>query len=119
MQFTPVRTAIILVVALLGLLFAIPNFLSKDQLASWPDFLPKQPLVLGLDLQGGSHLLLGVNRESIIEERLKTLRRDVRSKLANEAGIGNLITTEANGVVVELTDPTQHDAAMAALQTLQ
>jgi len=119
MQFTPVRTAIILVVALLGLLFAIPNFLSKDQLASWPDFLPKQPLVLGLDLQGGSHLLLGVNRESIIEERLKTLRRDVRSKLANEAGIGNLITTEANGVAVELTDPTQHDAAMAALQTLQ
>ncbi len=119
MQFTPVRTAIILVVALLGLLFAIPNFLSKDQLASWPGFLPKQPLVLGLDLQGGSHLLLGVNRESIITERLKTLRRDVRSKLANESGIGNLITTEANGVTVELTDPTQHDAAMAALQTLQ
>jgi len=119
MQFTPVRTAIILVVALLGLLFAAPNFLSKDQLAGWPDFLPKQPMVLGLDLQGGSHLLLGVNRESIVAERLKTLRRDVRSKLANEAGIGNLITTEANGVVVELTDPSQHDAAMTALQSLQ
>jgi SecD/SecF fusion protein len=119
MQFTPVRTAIILFVALFGILFAVPNFLSKDQLAGWPDFLPKQPMVLGLDLQGGSHLLLGVNRESIIEERLKTLRRDVRSKLANEAGIGNLITTEADGVVVELTDPTQRDAAMTALQTLQ
>ena len=119
MQFTPVRSAIILVVALLGLLFAAPNFLSKDQLAGWPDFLPKQPMVLGLDLQGGSHLLLGVNRDSIIAERLKTLRRDVRSKLANEAGIGNLITTEANGVVVELTDPTQRDAAMTALQSLQ
>ncbi len=119
MQFTPVRTAIILFVALFGILFAVPNFLSKDQLAGWPDFLPKQPMVLGLDLQGGSHLLLGVNRESIIEERLKTLRRDVRSKLANEAGIGNLITTEADGVVVELTDPTQREAAMTALQTLQ
>jgi len=119
MQFTPVRTAIILFVALFGILFAVPNFLSKDQLAGWPDFLPKQPMVLGLDLQGGSHLLLGVNRESIIEERLKTLRRDVRSKLANEAGIGNLITTEADSVVVELTDPTQREAAMTALQTLQ
>ncbi len=119
MQFTPVRTAIILFVALFGILFAVPNFLSKDQLAGWPDFLPKQPMVLGLDLQGGSHLLLGVNRDSIIEERLKTLRRDVRSKLANEAGIGNLITTEADGVVVELTDPTQREAAMTALQTLQ
>ena len=119
MQFTPVRTAIILVVALLGFLFAVPNFLTKDQLAAWPDFLPKQTMVLGLDLQGGSHLLLGVNRESIIEERLKTLRRDVRSKLANEAGIGNLITTTADGVVVELTDPAQQEQAMRALQTLQ
>ncbi|RZJ82740.1 MAG: protein translocase subunit SecDF, partial [Massilia sp.] len=119
MQFTPVRSAIILFVALFGFLFAIPNFLSKEQFAAWPDFLPKQTMVLGLDLQGGSHLLLGVNRDSIISERLKTLRRDVRAKLANEAGIGNLITTEANGVVVELTDPTQHDAAMTALKTLQ
>lgn len=119
MQSSPVRSAIIIIVAILGILFTIPSFLPKDILAGWPGFLPKQTVVLGLDLQGGSHLLLQVNRESIITERIKELRRDVRSALANDNGIGNLITTGPDSITVELTDPTQKDAAMAAIQKLQ
>lgn len=119
MIVSPLRTAIIVIVALLGALFAVPSFLSRDGVASLPDFLPKQQIVLGLDLQGGSHLLLQVNRESIMTERIKELRRDARSVLANQNGIGNIITTLDNGVSVELTDPTQQQAAMTALQTLQ
>ncbi|WP_375452070.1 protein translocase subunit SecD [uncultured Devosia sp.] len=121
MQFSPIRTAIIAIVAIVGLLLAIPTFLSKDQLAAWPGFLPHQAAVLGLDLQGGSHLLLQVNRQGIVTERVGELRRDVRTVLANDNGIGNLITLDAagNGIEVELTDPTQKDAAVAALATLQ
>src|SRR5216117_894859 len=102
LQFSPLRTAIILMVAVLGIVFAIPNFFSKDQLAGWPGFLPHQGMTLGLDLQGGSHLLLQVNKDSVITERLKTLRRDARQILAGENGIGNLITTEADGITIEL-----------------
>ena len=76
-------------------------------------------MTLGLDLQGGSHLLLQVNRESIIVERLKELRRDARQLLAGEKGIGNIITTDADGITVELTDPAQKADARAALETLQ
>lgn len=119
MQSSPIRSAIIVIVAILGILFTIPSFLPKDMLAAWPGFLPKQTVVLGLDLQGGSHLLLQVNRESIITERIKSLRRDVRSALANDNGIGNLITTGADSITIELTDPTQKAAAMAAVQKLQ
>ena len=119
MQFTPLRTAIILIVTLLGILFTVPSFLPKEWLASWPGFLPKQTMVLGLDLQGGSHLLLQVNRESIVSERLRELRRDVRTKLATEKGIGSILATEGKAIVVELTDPAQKDAARAALETLQ
>jgi SecD/SecF fusion protein len=121
LQFSPLRTVLILLVALCGILFTVPNFFSKEQVASWPDWLPKQALVLGLDLQGGSHLLLQVNRESIITERLTDLRRDARSVLANDNGIGNIITTDAasNRIVIELTDPSQRDAAETALQGLQ
>ena len=54
LQFTPVRTAIIVIVAVLGIVFAIPNFFSKDQLASWPGFLQHQGMTLGLELQGGT-----------------------------------------------------------------
>ena len=62
MQLTPIRTAIIVIVALLAVLFAIPNALTKEQLAAWPSFLPHQTMTLGLDLQGGSYLLLEVDR---------------------------------------------------------
>ncbi len=119
LQFTPVRTAIILIVAVLGIVFAIPNFFSKDATATWPGWLPHNGMTLGLDLQGGSYLLLQVNQDSVITERLKTLRRDTRQILAGENGIGNIITTTANGLTVELTDPTQKAAAQAALQKLQ
>ncbi|MEP7240384.1 MAG: protein translocase subunit SecD [Devosia sp.] len=119
LQFSPVRTAIIILVAVLGIVFAVPNFFSKDQLANWPGWLPRQGMTLGLDLQGGSHLLLQVNRDSIITERLKSLRRDARQILAGENGIGNIIATTADGLTVELTDPTQKAATSTALQKLQ
>ncbi len=121
MQSSPIRTAVILFAAIIGLLFAVPNFLSKDVVDALPDWLPKQAMVLGLDLQGGSHLLLEVNRESIVTERLADLRREARNLLANENGIGNIITTDVatNTITIELTDPTQKDAANTAIQTLQ
>ncbi|HEY4200493.1 MAG TPA: protein translocase subunit SecD [Devosiaceae bacterium] len=119
MQFSPIRTAIIALVAIVALMFAIPSFLPKDVLNSLPGWVPKQTVVLGLDLQGGSHLLLEVNRDNIISDRLKDIRRDARNVLANENGIGNIITNLPNGISVELTDPTQHDAALKALETLQ
>src|SRR6218665_1448984 len=118
MQFSPLRTAIIVIVSVLGILFTIPSFLPKDVLSAWPGFLPKQTVVLGLDLQGGSHLLLQVNKESLVAERIKTLRRDVRTTLTNE-GIGNLITAGTDSLTVELTDPAQKAAATTALQKLQ
>ncbi|UJW85972.1 protein translocase subunit SecD [Devosia sp. SL43] len=121
MQFSPVRTAIIAIVALLGVLFAVPSFLPQTVRDAWPSFLPKQTVVLGLDLQGGSHLLLQVNEDGIVTERLQTLRRDVRNTLANENGIGNLITTDeaTKSLSIELTDPTQKEAARTAIAALQ
>jgi SecD/SecF fusion protein len=119
MKFSPIRTAIIALVALAGVLLALPNFLPQAVKDAWPDFLPTQQMVLGLDLQGGSHLLLQVNQESIVTERIKTLRRDVRAKLANENGIGNIIETRGDGLTVELTDPTQKATALAVIETLQ
>jgi len=121
MQSSPIRTAIIAIVAVLGILFTIPSFLPQDVRDNWPGFLPRQTVVLGLDLQGGSHLLLQVNEDGIVSERLQSLRRDVRNTLANENGIGNLITTDeaTQSLAVELTDPTQKEAARTAIAALQ
>jgi SecD/SecF fusion protein len=119
MHLSPLRTALILVVSLLGILFMLPNVLPRDVVESLPDWMPNKTVTLGLDLQGGSHLLLQVNREDIVGERIKELRRDARSVLANENGIGNLITTNNDSISIELTDPSQREAALTALQSLQ
>ncbi len=121
MQSSPIRTAIIAIVALLGILFTIPSFLPQNVRDAWPAFLPRQTVVLGLDLQGGSHLLLQVNEDGIVSERLQSLRRDVRNTLANDNGIGNLITTDeaTQSLTVELTDPTQLETARTAIAGLQ
>lgn len=121
MQFSPIRTAIIAIVSLLGVLFALPSFLPENVRDNWPGFLPRQTVVLGLDLQGGSHLLLQVNQEGIVSERLQSLRRDVRNTLANQNGIGNLISTDAatRTLAIELTDPSQKETARSAIAALQ
>jgi SecD/SecF fusion protein len=121
MNQSPFRVAIILIVALAGILFAAPNFLPKDVQEALPGWLPKPGLVLGLDLQGGSHLLLEVDRGGIVTQRLSDVRRDARNVLANQNGIGNIITTDEanNAIYIELTDPTQKDQALAALQSIQ
>jgi protein-export membrane protein SecD len=62
-------------------IFALPNFFPKEQVESWPGFAPKSRIALGLDLQGGSYLLLGVDTEKVIDDRLTSLRRDVQRQM--------------------------------------
>jgi len=121
MQHSTLRAFIILIVSFLGIVLAVPNFLPKDVQESLPGWLPQPGLVLGLDLQGGSHLLLEVDREGIVKQRLSDLRRDARNVLANQNGIGNIITTDEAGatITIELTDPAQKQQAETALRGLQ
>jgi len=119
LQFSPFRATLIAIVTLMGILFTLPNMLSKDAINSLPDFMPSNKIVLGLDLQGGSHLLLQVNREDIVIERIKSLRRDARSILANDNGIGNIISTDGTRLTIELTEPAKLEEALTALEDLQ
>lgn len=118
MKFLSPRPVLIVLVALVSILAALPSFLSEDARARLPDFMPKEGVVLGLDLQGGSHLLLQVNREDIVEGRLSDIRREARSLLI-DAEIGSLITTNGNTLDVELTDPSQLDQARTVLAPLE
>ena len=70
--------------ALLGLVYSLPNLFPRSQMERMPDWLPHQQINLGLDLQGGSHLLLEVDLSAIIKERLEALVDDVRGILRAE-----------------------------------
>ena len=114
------RWKVILVVLafVFGSLLALPNLLSESQRAALPGFMPKSALNLGLDLQGGSYLLLEVDVDAMRAKRVDNLIEDVRVSL-REGGIAtNQIVREQGGAVVVLADPSRQDAAYTALQGL-
>jgi preprotein translocase subunit SecD/SecD/SecF fusion protein len=110
---------VLLVLSLLfGLLFSYPNLMTAEQREALPGWLPKSVLNLGLDLQGGSYLLLEVDVPAMREKRLTNLGEDARTVLA-EARVGVLsIAREPAGVVVTLADPTQMDLALQSMRAL-
>ncbi len=102
--FAKWKIALILLVCGLGLLFAAPNLLTQRQAESLPDWLPHQQINLGLDLRGGSHLLLEVETSTVIQERLEALVDSARAEL-RQARIGYKdLGVEGTGVAVTIID---------------
>ena len=115
-QLSRWKVILVVVAAVLGCLLAFPNLLSDQQREALPGFMPKNKLNLGLDLQGGSYLLLEVDVPAMREKRVTNLIEDVRVTL-NGAGVAtNGFQREAGGVVVTLANPAQGDAAFKALR---
>ena len=73
-QVTRWKVILVSLSLLFGVLFTLPNFLTQSQRDALPGFLPHATLHLGLDLQGGSHILLEVDQNDIRKQRLDTLR---------------------------------------------
>jgi protein-export membrane protein SecD len=87
LYFQTWKLVLILGVCLLGVVFAIPNAFAPETVEAWPRFVPKKQISLGLDLRGGSHLLLEVDMGAVEKERLAGLVDEMRTQL-NAAKIG-------------------------------
>src|SRR5215208_5785542 len=80
------KATAILLTAFLVCLCAIPNFFPDQTVRRWPAWAQRH-MVLGLDLQGGSHILLAVDSNDVRRQKLVQLQDDVR-KLLREARVG-------------------------------
>ncbi len=128
LRFT--RTKIILTIGslLIGLLLAVPSLMSREQreayvagIPGWvPGWLvPTRAIVLGLDLQGGSHLLLEVDQNDLVRSQSLTLRDDVRRTLreANVALTGGIQLTP-RGVQLRVPDSAARARLIPKLREL-
>lgn len=89
--------------------WALPNIMPADMRAKIPEWAGGQTVNLGLDLRGGSHLLLEVDTRAYMRDRIDNLRSDVRSRLLREKiGYSNIRPT-SNGVTVALRTDTIGD----------
>ncbi|MAF47078.1 MAG: protein translocase subunit SecD [Rhodospirillales bacterium] len=82
--FSKWKIAFVLGVLALGLIFASPNLLDEKTAEGLPTWLPHKQVNLGLDLQGGSHLLLEVDVKSVLRERLTAAVEGARAGLRRE-----------------------------------
>jgi preprotein translocase subunit SecD len=78
------RVLAVIIVTLLGVIYALPNALPASVRASMPSWLPSKTINLGLDLQGGSYLMFEVESQAVFKARLETvaddLSRDLRAQ---------------------------------------
>ncbi|GEP11884.1 protein translocase subunit SecD [Methylobacterium gnaphalii] len=117
-----------LAVILVGLSLAIPSFFSPEQrkgfMASLPSFIPhwiipQRAIVLGLDLQGGSQLLLEVDQNELTGSMVKGLRDDVRRVLQQEqVRADGGIQIQRRGVQVRIGDAAGRAKALPKLREL-
>ncbi|HYD88391.1 MAG TPA: protein translocase subunit SecD [Vitreimonas sp.] len=109
------RVILVTIVTVLGIAFALPNFLPERMRDSLPGFLPRQAINLGLDLQGGSQLLLEIEVATLQRQQLDNIADQMASALREAE-----IRYTGRGVVgdaarIRLIDPTQMEAAMRVL----
>src|SRR5256885_13132450 len=100
LYFSRWKAAAILLTAFVICALAIPNFFPPDMVQRWPKWAQRH-VVLGLDLQGGSHLLLEVDTNAVRKEKVDQLRDEVR-RVLREAKVGLVAAAVAKGQVVEV-----------------
>ena len=117
LYFTRWKATAIVLTALIICLFAVPNFLPDKMVQSWPKWAQRH-VVLGLDLQGGSHILLEVDSNAVRKEKLESLRDDVR-RVLRDARVGYTgLVVRGNSVEVRIREGSNFDQAVEKLREL-
>ena len=108
---------------LAAVLLIVPSFLDPATVASLeqrlPSFSRRGAIVLGLDLQGGAHLLMEVDKPSLVKSQVEQLRDDVRAKLREaKIPLSGGVAVQPRGVIVRIADPAERAKALDLLQSL-
>ncbi|HEU0097941.1 MAG TPA: protein translocase subunit SecD [Allosphingosinicella sp.] len=102
---------------LIGIAMAVPSFFPESVVAKWPAFLPSARINLGLDLAGGSHLLLEGDTSDVAKQRLDQMEDIMRSELRRaKIEVGDM-STAGGRLSFLVRDPAQVDAAREIANT--
>src|SRR5579872_7347535 len=105
-------------VCALGVLFILPNLLSPAQLAWLPNSIPHHQVALGLDLRGGSYLLLEVDVAAAEREQLNSTIDTVRDALLTAKIHYTGLKVDGDTIVFTVSDTSQIEDARTALSKI-
>src|SRR3954471_813449 len=123
LRYATWKVAAIIGMTLIALLVVVPSMLSsatRQSISAHVPWLPMRTIVLGLDLQGGSHVLLEIDQASVLKTQVDNLRDDVRRILREErVPITGGIGTQARGVQFRVANPDDRAKVLPKIRQLQ
>ncbi|HTQ14094.1 MAG TPA: protein translocase subunit SecD [Rhizomicrobium sp.] len=105
-------------ILLAGVVIAMPNALPQSVLDDLPWWWPKGTVTLGLDLQGGSYLLMEVGMNEVQKDRIEQLKADTRINLRKAHITYTFAKTADNVESVKILDANRVEDARGILKDL-
>ena len=106
-------------IVIAGILFAVPSLLPSQARQYWPSWLPQSTIHLGLDLAGGSQLLLEADLSDFRKQRLQAMEETVTTEMRRDPRIGiSDVSTSGDRLTFTVRDPGQVDAAVERLRAI-
>jgi preprotein translocase subunit SecD len=104
---------------LLGIFLAVPSMLPQSVQQRWPAWLPQSEINLGLDLAGGSHLLLEADLADAQRQRISAMEENIQTELRRSPRItvGDL-STSGGRISFMVRDPVQLDDAVERIRAI-
>jgi preprotein translocase subunit SecD len=115
-NFPTWKKVLVALICFIGLAFSAPNFVPKVVTEQLPSWLPNQQVNLGLDLRGGSHLLLEVEVQAVIDEYLEALVGSARDELRSERIRYRSLSKTETSVGVTIPDAVDREKAVELLR---
>ncbi|MEQ8321331.1 MAG: protein translocase subunit SecD [Rhodospirillales bacterium] len=117
-NFPTWKKFLVAVICFLGIAFAAPNFVSEDLAQELPDWVPHKQVNLGLDLRGGSHLLLEVEVQAVIDEYLESLVDSARADLRGERIRYRALGKQQRSIGVTIPQEDQREKALQLMRDI-
>lgn len=121
----------VIIVTILGIIWALPNALPQSARDRLPAFMPKNGINLGLDLQGGSHLMFEVDKNAVFKQRLETVADDMTGALRGVQKLGDTgpkkapigfsgksVTPDGSAINLSITNPAEVQEAVKRINSL-
>jgi preprotein translocase subunit SecD len=104
MEYPLWKKLIVFLIVITAIYTALPNFFAEDSI---PEFLPQKQINLGLDLRGGSHLLLEVDMKTYLEEKYASFLPEIRKLFLNNSIGYHSLKSDGNNISFTLRDVVQ------------
>src|SRR5215207_3018690 len=113
------RTAALVIVTLLCVGIVLPSFIPRANFPSWYNKIFSSKMSMGLDLQGGLHLVYSIDLDKAVDDRASELKRDIETRFADEGIKGAVKTPLAplGAVTIVLEDASKKAAVRTQVES--